>query len=339
LTYVASSVAATAGTPSYSGGNVLWNGSVAVGTPVVITYRATVNSPLPDGTLITNTAQVDNGLGTVTSTATATTTTTLPHFTDSSKSVSPTSMFPGGVLTYTIVIFNNGTAAGNVTLTDPVPANTTYAASSSSSGNAPTFASNTLSWSGTVNVGSRVTITMRVTVNGNAQVGSTISNTATLDDGTGEDDAFSATANVVSGAPIISSSSKTASASSASPGDVVTYTIRVVNTGTGDTTSWVTDTVPTGLAYVADSAASSSTTPPTYDSTSNQVRWNGTVSASNTVTVTFRATVNSNAATSVVNTASIADSSGNQTSKTATINIGNYRLFLPVIVNAYAASW
>ncbi|MBI4320340.1 MAG: DUF11 domain-containing protein [Chloroflexi bacterium] len=339
LTYASNSLTATVGTPSYGVGSVLWTGPVTVGSSITITYRATLSSPLPNGTVITNTAQVDNGLGTITDTSVATTTVaSAPRFSDSTKSVSPTSTYPGGVLTYTIVLLNDGTANGNVTLRDPLPANTSFAASSATSGYAP-FDGIYLWYIDTVNVGSPVTITMRVTVSASAPVGSIISNTATLESGTGEPDRFSAAATVLPGAPVISSSSKTASDSSARPGDVLTYTIRVINSGTGNTTAWMTDTVPIELTYVDDSAISSSTPPPTWDSTSNQVRWSGPVSAGDTVTITFRAVVSSTASTTVVNTANIADSSGNQTSKSAMITIGSYKLFLPAIAYIYPSGW
>lgn len=55
LTYITGSVT---GGATFSGGQILWNGVVPSGTPLTITYRATVNSGLAPGTILANTALV-----------------------------------------------------------------------------------------------------------------------------------------------------------------------------------------------------------------------------------------------------------------------------------------
>lgn len=79
-----------------------------------------------DVTTVTGTSVFDNG---VFDTATDTTTITAPTLAVT-KSVLPAGpQPPGTVLTYTIVVTNNGNAAANtVVMTDPIPANTTYQA-------------------------------------------------------------------------------------------------------------------------------------------------------------------------------------------------------------------
>ncbi len=45
---------------------VFWNGSVAPGSDVIVEYYATVNTPLANGTVITNDATIGGGFATVT---------------------------------------------------------------------------------------------------------------------------------------------------------------------------------------------------------------------------------------------------------------------------------
>jgi uncharacterized repeat protein (TIGR01451 family) len=61
---------ASTGMPIWDGGHnrLLWSGPVDVGIPVTITYQMTVNLGIPGGTLITNTAAVDDRAGNVSET-------------------------------------------------------------------------------------------------------------------------------------------------------------------------------------------------------------------------------------------------------------------------------
>ncbi len=64
LTLVTDSLRASRGIISYVNGTVLWHGSVASGTPVLMQFAATVPVTGPAaGTLLTNTAIVNDGLG------------------------------------------------------------------------------------------------------------------------------------------------------------------------------------------------------------------------------------------------------------------------------------
>jgi uncharacterized repeat protein (TIGR01451 family) len=54
---------ATAGVAGYAGGVVTWSGALSVELPVTITYQVTVALSLDDGTVISNTALLDDGVG------------------------------------------------------------------------------------------------------------------------------------------------------------------------------------------------------------------------------------------------------------------------------------
>jgi len=95
---------------------------------VAVTVPPGAANNASDVTTVTGTSQFNNA---VSDSAADTINVTSPEL-SVSKSVSPTGpQPPGTTLTYTIVIDNNGSvAANNVVMTDPIPANTTYAANS-----------------------------------------------------------------------------------------------------------------------------------------------------------------------------------------------------------------
>ncbi len=96
---------------------------------VTVTVPAGAANGVSDVTTVTGAASFDNGA--TTDSALDTTTVTSPALAVV-KSVSPAGdQPPGTVLTYTIVMSNNGSAtANNVVMTDPIPPNTTYVAGS-----------------------------------------------------------------------------------------------------------------------------------------------------------------------------------------------------------------
>jgi uncharacterized repeat protein (TIGR01451 family) len=80
LTYVAGSLTVVGGPPGEGGNVITWSGAVNVNTPITLTFSALLDSSLPAGEVITNTAEVE-----VTATGevlTVTTTTTIVEQTD-----------------------------------------------------------------------------------------------------------------------------------------------------------------------------------------------------------------------------------------------------------------
>jgi uncharacterized repeat protein (TIGR01451 family) len=109
-----------------------------------------------------------------------------PDLSQSHKSVNLTSVEEGDVLSYTLVLRNTNAVSASVTLTDPIPSYTTYLAGSAqaSDGSAVTLADDQLHWSGRVISGTPVVVQFATQVL-SAPVGTTISNTALVDDGLG----------------------------------------------------------------------------------------------------------------------------------------------------------
>jgi uncharacterized repeat protein (TIGR01451 family) len=97
----------------------------------------------------------------------------------------PSAVIIGNNIAYTVHVINNGTAPANsATMTDPIPAGTTYVAGSvSCSSGACTYNAglNRIEWSGVVAIGGDVSISFQVTSTG-LPCPTTVVNTATIND-------------------------------------------------------------------------------------------------------------------------------------------------------------
>lgn len=105
--------------------------------------------------------------------------------------------------------------------------------------------------------------------------------------------------------PNLSGSSKVPSTPAANPGETVTYTITLVNTGRAVAgTVKMTDTIPTGLNYVANSLTATIGTP--NDTGAPTLTWDGAVDGQTTITLTYHVTVSQGVTGSLVNYARLA---------------------------------
>jgi len=121
---------------------------------------------------------------------------------------------------------------------------------------------------------------------------------------------------------------KGVSHSTARHGDVLTYTITLVGSGT---TMTLTDDIPDTVSLIPGSARREpeigvlTTTP-------KQLQWTGVLSAGAALNVTFRVTVGVTNPMAIVNRASVRDGTG-QTWEPEVVTIANdYRVYLPVIL-------
>ncbi len=64
LSYLADTLSCSSGSCQVQGNTILWTGEVAPGTPVTIAYDARLRTSYPDGTVIVNQAELDDGHGT-----------------------------------------------------------------------------------------------------------------------------------------------------------------------------------------------------------------------------------------------------------------------------------
>jgi uncharacterized repeat protein (TIGR01451 family) len=184
-----------------------------------------------------------------------------------------------------------------VTLSDPLPAGTTFVSLASPAGWTCTTpavgAAGTVSCSlASLAPASPQTFTLTANVGVAYPAGTPLSNTASVastssDPNTGNQSA-TVTATVLS--PAVVTATKTVQPAAAVMGSTVTYTIVLTNSGSspqqdnpGDE---FTDVLPSALTLVSASATSGTTT-----TAGNTVHWNGSIAAGGTVTITIKATI------------------------------------------------
>ena len=114
---------------------------------------------------------------------------------------------------------------------------------------------------------------------------------------------------------------KTVDNQNPSPDSIITYTIRYNNlTGVELTGAVITDRVPDGLTYIADSCRPSDIC--SFNEANKTLTWNiGTIATGRTGSVTFKARVNSNATGEINNTAIISTDQKDDVQDSTRINI------------------
>lgn len=279
------------------------------------TYSYTINEVVIDGNGIaedTHVAKVkvtvvDNGDGTLTATpeyeeATFTNTHTdtekdVVSAGDTTTSVDGELVQAGDTLTYTITYANNTSGVATVTVTDAIPANTTYVDGSASDGGVE--AGGTITWTiENVAAGATGTVTFQVTVDEGAN-GETIENAATVFDGENQSSSNAVTTSVPV-KDVLDTDEESVDGGSAQVGDTLTY--EVTFTLTKDCTSVVvTDDVPANTTLVDGSVSDGGSV------SGGTITWDLGALDAGTYTVSFQVTVDESAVTAdaITNTASI----------------------------------
>jgi uncharacterized repeat protein (TIGR01451 family) len=111
----------------------------------------------------------------------------IPLLSTSTKTVDRSSASPGYILTYTITLNNTGIVAASARVTDTLPTEVTWVNEYSISAGILNWdaVNDRLEWTGTVNVGTPVTIVYQVRVNRGVPDGWLFGNSASVADGTG----------------------------------------------------------------------------------------------------------------------------------------------------------
>ncbi|RMG43412.1 MAG: DUF11 domain-containing protein, partial [Acidobacteria bacterium] len=298
-------------------------GTIAAGSFAEYTITVTVNTDVPDGSVITNSVDIATDTpesDTLNNTATETTTVLGPALTATkgSSDVNGGSLRPGDEIEYTVTVSNGGGApATGVSMSDPVPANTTLVAGSASASQGTVTEGDPLQWDvGTLAAGASATLTFRVTVDAATPDGTRIENQATftysedpaasvLSDSTdpADDDGIEQgndpndpndddTTKDTVGVPALSATKASADLNGGrlEPGDEIEYTISIRNDGTSEATGVsMSDPIPANTTLVAGSASPSQGTVTEGD----PLQWDvGTIPAGGgQATLTFRVTV------------------------------------------------
>ena len=217
------------------------------------------------------------------------------------KTDSPDPVSSGSNLTYTINFTNNGpTSADTVTVTDAVPANTTFVSATVTTGSGWSTSSpavgatgNVVFSKGTVASGETATFTMVVNVSASTADGTVITNSAvaasTTSDPDSDNNTGTATTTVASSADL--ALTKGDAPDPVIAGNSLTYTVNFVNNGpSAASTVSVSDTLPTGTTFVSATVSSGtgwSTTSPAVGGTGTVTFTKPSVPPSETATFTI----------------------------------------------------
>ncbi len=307
-------------------------GTVAVGGTATITFRVMIDSPLPvgvtqvsnQGTVTTNETpdEPTNDPDTLPDDdPTSTTVTAAPVleadkadalFIDADGNGIPS---PGDTLRYTVTISNTGnTSATGVFFTDPIPANTTVVAGSVTTTQGAVNGEDPVDVTiGDLAAGGSVTITFDVLVDNPLPGGVTeLSNQGTVSAGNHPDEPTNdpdtapdddPTLTPLTAAPVIEAAKidtlliDADGSGDVSPGDTLSYTVTIDNTGNTEATGVVfTDPIPAYTTVVAGSVATSQGTVDSEDPVQVTV---GTIAAGGSVTISFHVLIDNPLASGV----------------------------------------
>ena len=290
---------ATAGTVTYASPALTWTGDLTPGTAAVITFSVTVHNPDTDNHIlastITSAAAGSNcppGSTDPRCTATVPVSDLVIDFAASASTVTP-----GGSLTYTATITNAGqtpyfgisVSTGTVALA----ANTTSDGNTIASSGTLSIGATGAVWTGDIPVGGTVTIISPVIVDN--PVTSDVLTATAVSTAPGNncppgstDPRCTPVTQVLFPALTIT---KTAAASTTTPGSAVSYTITVTDTGpTPYTAATVTDALDGVLPDAAyDNDATATTGTLTY--TSPDLTWTGDLTPGATAVITYTVTL------------------------------------------------
>jgi uncharacterized repeat protein (TIGR01451 family) len=215
------------------------------------------------------------------------------------KTDSPDPVVAGGNITYTITVDNAGPgAAAQVTVTDPIPAGTSFL--SASNGGVYNAVTNTVTWSLGVLQMNDPAIVLSLVVTVDAARRTAVSNTASVTDNNAPADVNaannSATATTTVNAPPPIQADVTVAKlgpASAQTGSVISYTVTATNNSgiNAATNVTVTDTLPAGTTFIGTPPTSPScllATPTTVECTLGNIPANG----SSSVTIQVNAPAN-----------------------------------------------
>ena len=252
--------AATAGAVSYTSPNLTWTGNLAVGATATITYSVTVNNPDTGSRLLSSTvtsaaAGSNCPAGGTDPRCSTAVQVLVPGLTLAVTSGASTTT-AGSTVNYTVTADNTGqTTDTGVSFTDSLTGvldDAAYNGGAAATAGSVSYASPTLTWTGTLAPGATATITYSVTVNnpdtGNQILTNTVTSAAVGNNcpAGGTNPACSSTV-TVSQLTIVNA----ANVSTTTPGSVVRYTATFTNSGQ---TPYTGITIASNITDVLDDA-------------------------------------------------------------------------------------
>ncbi len=292
---------ATAGSVSFSSPSLTWTGNLAVGASATITFSVTVKNPdtgnnILSSTVISTTTGSNCAAGSGDANCTVAVNVAGLTIVTSANVASTT---PGGVVRFTSTFTNTGQvpytgitiARSTADVFDDATSNGNQTATSGTL----TVTSTAVTWTGDIPVGGTVTTTGTVTVNnpdtGNKLLAATASTTAPGSNcpsgGTDPRCSFSVPV-LIPGLTL----SQAANVTSAVPGQQVTYTVTITDTGQTSYTGAVVTTSLAGLTGDATYDNDASVTSGSISYTSPVLTWTGDLAPGGTAVITYSVTVN-----------------------------------------------
>ncbi|MGI5502806.1 DUF7507 domain-containing protein [Lentzea sp. CA-135723] len=279
--------AATSGSIAYTAPKLTWSGDIGKGKTVTLTYSVTVKNPITGDHRLRNVVVSSAGNCLVGSTDPDCSTTVDTPGLKIEKSVDRASANPGDAVKYTVKVTNTGKTQLNAMFVDDLTKvldDATWGSATASSGTT-NFVSPKLTWTGALAVGASATITYTVVVTGKGD--KQLTNVVTSETSGNNCVPSCTTDTPVSGITF----EKKADKQSVNPGETVTYTVTVTNTGR---TPWQGATFTDDLARVLDDAewVSAEASSGTAEFVSPKLTWTGNlpVGGSATVKYTLRVT-------------------------------------------------
>ncbi|WP_402839865.1 SdrD B-like domain-containing protein [Microbacterium sp. GXS0129] len=313
-------VQASAGAATVVDGVLSWNGDLAYGDKVTITYSVTVKSFVGDAHLLNSVMSSDDrgscdaeaGCETDHSVEPGTFT-----FSKSSNPASGSKVSVGDVVTYTLVVKHVGEGAAGVkgaTITDDLSMvldDADYQGDVTASAGTAMVENGMLTWNGDLEKGQEVTVTYSVKVKSGGD--EMIRNSVMTDDERGSCDAAvgcDTTQTMGPGMFVYSKSSNVPVGSAVKPGDKVEYTLTVEHRGDGAVKgATVTDDMSKVIddaTYNGDVKASSGKAMVS----DGQLTWMGDLNHGDKVTITYSVTVKTGGDRTIANVLTSADPRG-----------------------------
>ncbi len=310
-----------------AGRRILWAGALPAHGAHTITFRGTLDDPLPLGTVVTTTAVLTDDTA-LPLRRPVRAEVNVPLLDTSTFEVNAPTAGPGAVLTYTARLTNTGTAPAAASLTDALPAPLVYVPDSAwASRGVVSDVGPVITWHDTLAPGEAAVVRLAARVPITVPNGLVLENAARIADGWHP--ALARSATVRTQAPDLTPSRKTADRFLAGPADTISYTVVIANGGDWPAAgAALRDMLPVGVTCVPGSVTGGAW----YDPAMHAVLWNGNLDAGAVVTVTYQVTVNpgSDRGTTFVNQALLRDGRGIAIVREAIVT-APFRFYLPIV--------
>lgn len=294
-TYLAGS-ATSGATYDQANDRIVWqSAALGAGSTLTFSFKVTINNTALQSATIANTASLTSGGSAIPSLLGATTAVSgVPDLSSSNFAVTPTVVGPNGTQSYLLTLFNDGTVGANnpaATLLVPVGTILQPNSASASGGTLAIDPSLTqLTWSSASPLAASGTVTIAFSTKPSASLlnGTPIVATAAIQaDGTlptllTAQSAYSTTSNF--------SASKSVDKALANPGETLTYTLSIANTGPQMNNIVVSDTLSQDTIYLGNVKVTPGAPQPSFSA--GTLTWPiPALSASTTITASFQAQI------------------------------------------------